>query len=89
LNFGITAAWRKTVRARKAVMQAFFFVFGRFHLNRQMVDAEFIVQIFSDFPQKFGRIDPFVMNDVNAQGFHTGSYRPDVQIVDVSDIFVL
>lgn len=62
-------------------------IFRRFHLNREMVDAEFVVQFRAERFQQFGLRNFFLMNDVNAQCVHSRSDRPDVQIVNVRDKF--
>ena len=57
----------------------------RFHLDRQMVDAETVVQFFANRDKQVRMDDGFVMADVGRKRIDARRDRPDVQVVHAAD----
>ena len=55
----------------------------RLHLNRQVVNAEAVMQFHAQLLQELRLRNSFQVNHVRAQGLATGSDSPDVQVVNV------
>jgi hypothetical protein len=63
-----------------------FEIFG-LHLQRQVIDAETVVEFDAQHLEQFGLHHRRRVDDVRAQGFASRSDRPDVQVVDALDAF--
>ena len=64
-------------------MERLVFKVRRFHLDRQVVHTEPIVQFHAQRPQQFRLRNTRRVNHVRAQRFTSGSNGPNVQIVNV------
>src|SRR5207253_2299078 len=86
------AAWDDSITLRAETgatgvtkMEGVVFEFRRLHLDRQVIDAEAVVQLRPQFFQKTWLRNALGMNNVGAQGFASRGNRPNMQVVNIRD----
>jgi len=68
-----------------AEVKCLVFEVRRLHLDREVIDAETIVQLRAQLAQQIGLRDAVRVNHVRAERVTAGRDRPNVQVVHVID----
>ena len=75
----------KAVGSGVADVDGFGFAVGGFHLYGEVVDAELVVELFTDGGKQLRMADLDAVRDVGGECVHAGRDRPDMQVVDTVD----